>query len=145
MVTNFLSQIDNWEVAESEMVFMLEASLFLLSNALINFNPIVSHQLVLRAKATPWGISSENYTKAQCLKICHNISSRTCEVWLCVKRSVKDDFCCDPIKPDQETLLPSDLGSSQRNFVEGFSCSKFHCSLNVLVERRALCVNVWVK
>ena len=52
MVTNFLSQIDNWEVAESEMVFMLEASLFLLSNALTNLNPILSHQLVLRAKAT---------------------------------------------------------------------------------------------
>ena len=47
-----MPQIDNWEVAESEMVFMLEASLFLLSNALTNFNPILNHQLVLRAKAT---------------------------------------------------------------------------------------------
>ena len=36
----------------------------------------------------------------------------------------------------------------KENFVEGFSCSKFHSAAafpQVLVERRPLCVNVWVK
>ena len=38
-----------------------------------------------------------------------------------MKRSVKDDFCCEPLKPDQETLLASDLGSlSKRTLLKGF-------------------------
>ena len=38
-----------------------------------------------------------------------------------MKRRVKDDFCCEPIKPDQETLLASELGSlSKRTLLKGF-------------------------
>ena len=85
---------------------------------------------------------------------CHDISSRTCEVWIYMKRSVKDDFCCEPIKPDQETLLASDLGSSERGFgtllLKAFlarnSTAEAFSPACVLVElSRPLCVNVWVK
>ena len=64
-----------------------------------------------------------------------------------MKRSVKDDFCCEPIKPDQETLLASDLGSlSKRTLLKGFLARNSTAAAfpQVLVERRPLCVNVWV-
>ena len=65
-----------------------------------------------------------------------------------MKRSVKDDFCCEPLKPDQETLLASDLGSlSKRTLLKGFLAQNSTVAFlrRVLVERRPLCVNVWVK